>query len=134
VELVIVMAVVALVAVFVTVPLRREQVGTRLARAEQEVALQAIEELEAAREAKYREIRDAELDHATGKLSTRDFASVDAALRAEAVQILKALDDARERLRRVGAADAPAPGVDADSAGEARGAASAPRRLPSRSR
>jgi cytochrome c-type biogenesis protein CcmF len=45
-------------------------------------------ELEALKEAKYREIRDAELDHAAGKLSDRDFALLDAELREEAVEIL----------------------------------------------
>ena len=46
------------------------------------------EDLEAAKEAKYREIRDAELDHAAGKLSDEDFALLDAELRKEAVEIL----------------------------------------------
>jgi cytochrome c-type biogenesis protein CcmF len=45
-------------------------------------------ELEALKEAKYREIRDAELDHAAGKLSDEDFALLDAELRSEAVAIL----------------------------------------------
>ncbi len=45
-------------------------------------------ELEAQKEAKYREIRDAELDHAAGKLSDEDFALLDAELRSEAVAIL----------------------------------------------
>jgi cytochrome c-type biogenesis protein CcmF len=45
-------------------------------------------ELEALKEAKYREIRDAELDHAAGKLSDEDFALVDAELRSEAVGLL----------------------------------------------
>ncbi len=45
-------------------------------------------ELEALKEAKYREIRDAELDHAAGKLSDEDFALLDAELRTEAVEIL----------------------------------------------
>jgi hypothetical protein len=49
-------------------------------------------ELEAAREAKYREIRDAELDHRTGKLSEADWRAQDRTLRAEAVEILKLLD------------------------------------------
>jgi hypothetical protein len=57
-------------------------------------------ELEAAREAKYREIRDAELDYRTGKLSSADYAAIDGTLRAEAVAILDRLtaldDDARE--------------------------------------
>jgi cytochrome c-type biogenesis protein CcmF len=45
-------------------------------------------ELEALKEAKYREISDAELDHAAGKLSDEDFAILDAELRREAVEIL----------------------------------------------
>jgi cytochrome c-type biogenesis protein CcmF len=48
----------------------------------------AESELEALKEAKYREIRDAELDHAAGKLSDEDFALLDAELREEAVEIL----------------------------------------------
>jgi cytochrome c-type biogenesis protein CcmF len=48
----------------------------------------AASELEAQKEAKYREIRDAELDHAAGKLSDEDFALLDAELRREAVEIL----------------------------------------------
>jgi hypothetical protein len=54
-----------------------------------------IADLEARKEAKYREIRDAELDHAQGKLSDADWARADAQLRREAVEILKALDEAR---------------------------------------
>jgi hypothetical protein len=49
--------------------------------------------LEAARDAKYREIRDAELDYRTGKLSEADWRALDRSLRAEAVTILQALDD-----------------------------------------
>jgi cytochrome c-type biogenesis protein CcmF len=45
-------------------------------------------EADARKEAKYREIRDAELDHAVGKLSDEDFAVVDAELRKEALEIL----------------------------------------------
>jgi hypothetical protein len=52
--------------------------------------------LEAAKEAKYREIRDAELDRGTGKLSQEDWEVLDARLRAEAVEILRALDEDRE--------------------------------------
>jgi cytochrome c-type biogenesis protein CcmF len=51
-------------------------------------ALVADSELEAQKEAKYREIRDAELDHAAGKLSDEDFALLDAELRNEAVAML----------------------------------------------
>ena len=49
--------------------------------------------LEAAREAKYREIRDAELDYRTGKLSDDDYSAIDGALRAEALEILNRLDE-----------------------------------------
>ncbi len=50
------------------------------------------DELEARREAKYREIRDAELDFRTGKLSSEDYTAVDAALRAEAIEILDRIE------------------------------------------
>jgi hypothetical protein len=49
-------------------------------------------DLEAAREAKYREIRDADLDYRTGKLSDHDYQAVDQALRTEAIMILRAID------------------------------------------
>ena len=49
-------------------------------------------ELELAREAKYREIRDAELDYRTGKLSNEDYEAIDGALRAEALEILNRLE------------------------------------------
>jgi hypothetical protein len=51
-----------------------------------------IAELEAAKEAKYREIRDAELDHQMGKLDQDDWRSVDDELSAEAIEILRELD------------------------------------------
>jgi hypothetical protein len=47
--------------------------------------------LEAAREAKYREIKDAELDYSTGKLSREDYEQLRSSLRAEAVEILDRL-------------------------------------------
>jgi hypothetical protein len=83
-----VIAVLFVVVVFVTVPLRRARGSEAQISAE-------LAELEAAREAKYREIRDAELDHRTGKLSDADYHALDQSLRAEAVEILHALD--RER-------------------------------------
>jgi hypothetical protein len=49
-------------------------------------------DLEAAREAKYREIRDAELDYRTGKLSREDYEAIDGELRAEAIEILNRLE------------------------------------------
>ena len=51
------------------------------------------EDLEAAKEAKYREIRDAELDYRTGKLSEADWRVIDRDLRAEAMELLRRLDE-----------------------------------------
>ena len=50
-------------------------------------------ELEAAKEAKYREIRDAELDRQMGKLTAEDHRAIDRELRAEAIEILRRLDE-----------------------------------------
>jgi hypothetical protein len=55
-------------------------------------AEEARADLGAAREAKYREIRDAELDYRTGKLSEQDYRAIDAELRAEALEILDRLE------------------------------------------
>ena len=51
------------------------------------------DDLEAAKEAKYREIRDAELDYRTGKLSQEDWRALDRELRAEAMDLLRRLDE-----------------------------------------
>jgi hypothetical protein len=93
VEFLIILVVLALVVLVVSAPLRRRGVEEAEENAE-------IAELEAAREAKYREIRDAELDHRTGKLSDADWRAQDRALRAEAVDILRRLDE-------LGPSDAP---------------------------
>src|SRR5207248_285803 len=77
-DVVLIMVILAAVAVFVTAPLRRAPAS--LVLAEEEDA--GLGELEAARDAKLRELRDAELDHRTGKLSDADYASIDATLRA----------------------------------------------------
>jgi hypothetical protein len=61
-------------------------------RAAEEAAELEREQLEAARDAKYREIRELELDHRTGKLSDEDFRALDRQLRAEAAVILRRLD------------------------------------------
>ena len=82
-----VVVVLALIVLLVSAPLRH-----RGADADEEDSVLA--ELEAARDAKYRQIRDAELDHRTGKLSDADWRSQDRALRAEAVDILRRLDEA----------------------------------------
>lgn len=58
-----------------------------------DAALQArLEDLEAAKEARYREIREAEMDFRTGKLSEADYKGIDRLLRAEAVELLRQLD------------------------------------------
>jgi hypothetical protein len=74
-----------LIAVVVSGPLRHH------ARAERQDTTR-LEELSAAKEAKYREIRDAELDHRMGKLSREDWRAVDRELRGEAIEILRELD------------------------------------------
>ena len=75
----------AVIAVVVTRPLLG---GDRAEHQEQT----RIEELRAAKEAKYREIRDAELDHRMGKVSREDWRAVDRDLRGEAIEILRELD------------------------------------------
>jgi hypothetical protein len=58
-----------------------------------DAALEArLADLEAAKEAKYAEIREAEMDFRTGKLSDEDYRAIDRALRAEAVDLLRRLD------------------------------------------
>jgi len=95
-QFLIVLAILAVVVIVVTGPLRSaSRPSASVAEAAPGEDTAEIADLEAAREAKYREIRDAELDHSTGKLSDADFEAVDKALRAEAVEILHALDRAR---------------------------------------
>ena len=52
-----------------------------------------VRDLEAAKEAKYQEIRDAELDARLGKLSPEDHRALDRQLRQEAIEILRELDE-----------------------------------------
>jgi hypothetical protein len=87
----------AVVLLVVSGPLRaageRERAGEQLpsdADPERQAAYERAQ-LEAAREAKYREIRDAELDLRTGKLSREDYEAIDGALRAEALELLDSL-------------------------------------------
>ena len=86
VDFLLILVVLALIVLLVSAPLRRP--GSADAEESAERA-----ELEAARDAKYREIRDADLDHRTGKLSDADWRAQDRALRAEAVDILRRLDE-----------------------------------------
>ena len=79
--------VVAAVAFFVSVPLRRSGDD---AATETEDPRRA--ELEARKEALYRQIRDAELDREQGTLTREDWARADAELRAEAIEVLREID------------------------------------------
>ena len=83
------LALVAVVAYVLMAPLRRGEADRADASESAEVA-----ELQAAREAKYREIREAELDYRTGKLAEAEWRVQDRALRAEAIAILRRLDEA----------------------------------------
>ena len=65
----------------------------RTAPAVEEAEAARRDDLEAAKEAKYREIRDAELDYRTGKLSEPDWRALDRELRAEAMDLLRRLDE-----------------------------------------
>jgi hypothetical protein len=85
----IVVVLLAVVVVVVSAPLRR---GVAAVEDEREAVRRA--DLEAAKEAKYREIRDAELDYRTGKLSEADWRAIDRQLRAEAIELLRAIDEA----------------------------------------
>jgi hypothetical protein len=86
VEVVIIIVALAVVVWVVSGPLRRSE-EPEVAEASRRAAL------EAARDAKYREIRDAEIDWRTGKLSDEDYRAQDRRLRAEAVEILRELDE-----------------------------------------
>jgi hypothetical protein len=106
---IVILVVLFVVVLFVTAPLRRAR------RAEPESSAQ-LAELEAAREAKYREIRDAELDHRTGKLSDEDYEAVDGALRAEAIELMRRIDHVG-----AGAGEAPAVASGVSSRGSSGG-------------
>ena len=85
-DFVVILVVLVVVVLVVSAPLRARRVDEAAEAADHA-------ELEAARDAKYREIRDAELDYRTGKLSERDWRALDRGLRAEAVEILRLLDE-----------------------------------------
>jgi hypothetical protein len=95
-EFVIVLAILCIVVLVVSAPLWSRRESPPQARSVEHSPETDVTELEAAREAKYREIRDAELDYQTGKLSDADWKAIDGTLRAEAVEILRALDRAKQ--------------------------------------
>lgn len=90
---VIVLALLLGVVFIVSRPLLRGAQGGRPAVADAGPAASDRLELEASRDAKLREIRDAELDHQTGKLSDTDYEAVDSTLRAQAIEILNRIDE-----------------------------------------
>ncbi|HEY4896213.1 MAG TPA: hypothetical protein VII01_08995 [Solirubrobacteraceae bacterium] len=98
---IIILGLVGVVVLVVSAPLRERRsttaVGERGAPRRENVPAERVEldDLEAEREAKYREIRDSELDYRTGKLSREDYETIDAQLRGEAITIL-------DRLERLG--------------------------------
>jgi hypothetical protein len=89
-EFVLALVIVVLVAWFVTAPLRHRAPATS-----EDSTVAELADLEARKQAKYREIRDAEADHAAGKLTDEDFRRLDRELRSEAIEILKKIDRLR---------------------------------------
>ncbi len=87
-EYVIAIVVLLVAAWFVTTPLRRR------ASLEPTTEDPRLADLEARKQALYRQIRDAELDRAQGKLSEADWRRIDAELRRDAIEVLRATDAA----------------------------------------
>ena len=94
-EFVLALVIVVLVAWFVTAPLRDREPAH-----DDDPAAAELADLEARKQAKYRQVRDAEADHASGKLTDEDFQRLDRELRAEAIDILKKIDRARDAANR----------------------------------
>ena len=90
-EFLLALVLVAALAAFVTIPLRR-------ARDDDADPHEAeLADLEARKEALYRQIRDAEGDRAAGKLSDADFERLDREARREAIAVLERIDRIRDR-------------------------------------
>ncbi|MFL5877892.1 MAG: hypothetical protein ACJ76T_18710 [Solirubrobacteraceae bacterium] len=85
---VLVLLAVAVTVTIVAAPLRAGRMAS-----EDEAREVALADLEAAKESKYREIREAEMDFRTGKLSEADWRAIDRELRAEAMELLRRLDE-----------------------------------------
>jgi hypothetical protein len=85
VEILLVLVVLVIVVAVIAAPLRAGRRTEVVPTAERG-------ELEAAKEAKYREIREAELDYRTGKLAREDWRALDTTLRSEAIELLRRLD------------------------------------------
>ena len=85
----VIFAVICALAFVLSAPLRGAGEDARADNADR------LAELEARKQAKYREIRDAEMDFKTGKLSDEDHRALDRQLRAEAMEVLRAIDEER---------------------------------------
>ena len=79
-------ALASIVTLVVTAPLGRAASAGALAEDRRA-------ELEAAKQAKYREIRDAQLDFKLGKVSVADHDATERELQSQAVAILRELDE-----------------------------------------
>ena len=88
-EILLVLILVGVAVRAISAPLRHRAARDAADRAERA-------DLEAARDAKYAEIRDAEMDYRTGKLSEVDWRAMDRQLRREAVELLHRLDEHEE--------------------------------------
>jgi hypothetical protein len=86
-DVLLVLVVLAVAVLLIVGPLRTGPTAEKNAAESAERA-----DLEAAKDSKYREIRDAELDYRTGKLSREDWRRLDLTLRAEAIELLRRLD------------------------------------------
>jgi hypothetical protein len=95
VEFVLIAVILVVLAVFVTAPLRRAA-----GISGGDVEDPQIADLEARKQAKYREIRDAELDREAGKIDEQEWRRQDAELRREAIGILKRLDELEAAKRK----------------------------------
>lgn len=90
-EILLAVLIVAVLAWLVTAPLRAAEPVAEADPSEDP----GRAELEARKQAVYRQIRDAELDREQGKLSEPDWRRIDAELRREAIELLRALDRPR---------------------------------------
>ena len=88
-----ILAVIVAVAIVVGAPLRESRRATGEDRKRER-----LDVLEARKETRYREIRDAEIDYRTGKLAEDDYRELDRALRREAITVLNEIDEIRASL------------------------------------
>lgn len=91
-EFLLALAIAVAVAAIVSRPLLRPRGAEDEDPHEAELA-----DLEARKEATYRQIRDTEADRAAGKLTEEDFRRLDREARGEAIAILKRIDRLRGR-------------------------------------